>query len=115
MKKIILLCSLLFGIALFANDGETVVYSNDIATGEVTDKNAEYNINERKKILKKLARYKELTAKKKLTGKETEELILLKDYIIDLDKRIKIAEEKAIKRNTAVAEQEVISNLGKQK
>ena len=75
-----LLCSLLFGTFLFANNGETVVYINSVGT-----------------------------------GKETEEMMELKDYIIDVYNRMQATDEQEIRRNSALAEQEVISNLGKKK
>ena len=116
MKKIMLLCSLLFGTFLFANEGETVVYINDVGTGKVIDNGAkEADIKMKKEVLKKIERYKTLRAKKQLTGKETEEMMELKDYIIDVYNRMQVTDEQEIRRNSALAEQQVISNLGKKK
>ena len=116
MKKIILLCSLLFGTILFANEGEKVIYINDVGTGKVIDNGAkEADIRMKNEVLKKLERYKNLRAKKQLTGKEIEEMMELKDYIIDLFNRMQVTVEHEIRRNSALAEQEAISNLGKNK
>lgn len=112
MKKILLVLFFISSVLCFAED--IVIYSHDVATGETIDRGVKKSqIDSAKQVLKKIERYKELRAKKSLTGAEIEEMSELKDYIISVNQRLEEAERQKMQRETMISEQEVINNISR--
>ena len=113
MKNLLLVLFLMLSSLSFAE--EVIVYSHDVATGKTTiDKSQEAYTNSLKGVLEKVNRYKELKAKENLTGAEVEEMMELKDYIVTTYQQMKAAEAEKMKRETALAEQDVLSRMTSQ-
>lgn len=112
MKKLMLVGFFILSSLCFTED--IIMYSNDVATGEIVDNGSkEAQINSMKALLKKIERYKELKAKENLTGAEVEEMMELKDYIVVTYQKMQIEEELERKRQAALAEQEVLNNISR--
>lgn len=112
MKKILLVLFFISSVLCFTED--IVIYYHDVATGETIDRGVKKSqIDSAKQVLKKIERYKELRAKKSLTGAEIEEMSELKDYIISVNQRLEEAERQKMQRETMISEQEVINNISR--
>lgn len=113
MKKILILLFLILCNLSFTKELKNVViYEKDVSTGEVIDRGSkESQIKIQRELIAKIKRYEELSNKSSLSGKETREMIELKDYLTKAYYRMKEDEEKANIRNAALAEQDVINRM----
>lgn len=113
MKKVLVILFLVLCNLSFTKELENVViYEKDISTGEVIDRGSKQSqLKAQKALMDKINRFEELSKKSSLSGKETREMIELKDYLTRVYIEMKENEEKAIKRNTALAEQDVIQRM----
>lgn len=113
MKKVLILLFLILCNLSFTKELKNVViYEKDVSTGEVIDRGSkESQIKIQRELIAKIKRYEELSNKSSLSGKETREMIELKDYLTKAYYRMKEDEEKANIRNAALAEQDVINRM----
>lgn len=113
MKKVLILLFLILCNLSFTKELKNVViYEKDVSTGEVIDRGSkESQIKIQRELIAKIKRYEELSNKSSLSGKETREMIELKDYLTKAYYRMKEDEEKANIRNAALAEQDVINKM----
>lgn len=112
MKKIVALFAILTAFTYSKELKNVIIYEKDVSTGKVIDNGSDERIKQYKKeVVAKAKRYQELKEKKALSGKEAIELAELRDYFAKLYYETKANEEKAIKRNAALAEQDVIQRM----
>lgn len=113
MKKIIIVLFTILTAFTYSKELKNVIiYEKDVSTGKVIDNGSDERIKQYKKeVVAKAKRYQELREKSSLSGKEAIELDELRDYFTKLYYETKANEEKAIKRNAALAEQDVIQRM----
>lgn len=115
MKKLLLGLFLVLSSLCFGEIAKPVIYdvNNKKQMEQLNKEQKKKQMESMKRDLAKMERYKELSNKESLSGKEVEEMMQLKEEIMQSYLEAKKAEEEERVLNTIVTENDVLNNLSR--